>query len=398
MPVADALERRVWLKSLLVTNDFPPVISGISTYFYNLWKYLPAESNLILTTKCNDNEHEFVDRGLNVRRSLRFPSGWISKAVNFMEQIVFTSLFVKKEKIDTLHCGQLLGSGTVGFIMHRLFGIDYLIYVYGHETTSVYCNSRFSSSLIRKIVWNARGIVAVSHYVAKEFIAYGVPEEKVRVVLPGVDTSQFRSDRKSNRLRERLCLNGHKVLLTVARLTERKGQDVVIRAMPEILSQVGDVVYLIVGKGHYEAQLRELVEDYGLSSKVIFSGHVSDAELPKYYELADLYVMPNREHADSTDSIEGFGISFLEANACETPVIGGDSGGVPDAIVHGETGILVDPNRPESVADAIIGLLRQPDRLRDMGRMGRERVEREFAWKVVANKFQIRKRHSLFQI
>jgi phosphatidylinositol alpha-1,6-mannosyltransferase len=170
------------------------------------------------------------------------------------------------------------------------------------------------------------------------------------------------------------------VLLTVARLARRKGHDLVLRALP-LLGDIADLRYVIVGGGEDLARLEEIVRRNGLEESVIFAGRVPEHELPDYYRLCDLYVMPNREVTEVTDSLEGFGISFIEASACGKPAIAGRSGGTDAAVADGETGYLVDPEDPAELASKIRLLLNDPGLRAEMGRKGRERVERDFTWR-----------------
>jgi phosphatidylinositol alpha-1,6-mannosyltransferase len=174
---------------------------------------------------------------------------------------------------------------------------------------------------------------------------------------------------------ERLGLSGKRVLLTHGRLDPRKGHDVVIRALPEIVAQHPDVVYLVTGTGESEPVLRELASSLGMGSHAVFAGVVGEEALPEIYSLAEIVLVPSRRVGFS---IEGFGIVCLEAAAAGKPVIAGRSGGLPSAIVDGETGVLVDPESPRAIAGAALALLGDPARARAMGRCGRARVVRHF--------------------
>jgi phosphatidylinositol alpha-1,6-mannosyltransferase len=174
-----------------------------------------------------------------------------------------------------------------------------------------------------------------------------------------------------------LDLADRDVLLTVSRLAPRKGHDVVIRALPTIVDAHPDTVYLIAGDGGQRASLEALAKRVGVAEHVVFLGYVPDADLPDLYATADLFVMPNRKEGSS---VEGFGIVFLEANATGTPVIGGNSGGVPDAVADGVSGRLVDPASVEDVAGRVVELLSDRETLERLGRGGYERVLAEFTW------------------
>jgi phosphatidylinositol alpha-1,6-mannosyltransferase len=177
------------------------------------------------------------------------------------------------------------------------------------------------------------------------------------------------------------------MILTVGNLVERKGHDMVISALPEVQKVIPDVTYLVVGDGRYRSNLEQLAVTRGVRDRVVFAGQVPEKELPEIYSLCDVFVMPARERLDECD-VEGFGLVYLEANACGKPVIGGRSGGIPDAIVDGVTGLLVDPHDPIEIANALIQLLRDRELSTKMGHEGRKRVVRDFTWERIARQVQ----------
>jgi phosphatidylinositol alpha-1,6-mannosyltransferase len=233
----------------------------------------------------------------------------------------------------------------------------------------------------------AAALIVNSEFTKAEYIGLGVKNENFVKIHPGVDVGMFNQPMRIPSIVTEHNLQGKKILLTVGRLVGRKGHDTVIKALPRILKQVPDVVYVIVGQGPMEAKLRELVRENNLTDRAIFTGFVPDGELPDYYRACDLFVMPSRE-IDSRERVEGFGIVFLEANASGKPVIGGRSGGVNEAIVDGVSGLLVDPLDVKALADAVVGLLLDPDRTRRLGIQGRKRVEQEFDWRIQAEKLR----------
>jgi phosphatidylinositol alpha-1,6-mannosyltransferase len=164
--------------------------------------------------------------------------------------------------------------------------------------------------------------------------------------------------------------------LSLGRLVARKGQDTVLRALPELLRQVPNLVYVIAGKGSDQARLEALAGELGVAPHVRFVGFVPEADLAAAYRSADVYAMIARE---ADDDLEGFGMTYLEANSAARPVVGGRSGGTEDAIVDGATGILVDPVDPQAAGQALLSLLADPARGRAIGAAGRRRVESEMS-------------------
>lgn len=175
----------------------------------------------------------------------------------------------------------------------------------------------------------------------------GVNPERIQIPHPGCKINTFRPHEPYEETRRRLLSAAHrdKIILSVGNLVSRKGHDMVIRALPRLLDTIGKVRYLIAGDGPYRAELEDLASSLGVQGHVVFAGKVPDADLPDIYSLCDLFVLPSREQPESCDA-ERFGMVFLEANASGKPVVAGKSGGVGDAVLDGETGLLVEPRNP----------------------------------------------------
>jgi len=240
---------------------------------------------------------------------------------------------------------------------------------------------------LRRTLLGSHRVIAVSTFMANRVLSEcpSLPG-RVIVVPNGVDPDRFFPAPKSpEALRHFGLSEGDRVILTLARVVPRKGHDQVIRALPQILGAVPTAKYLICGTGPEECvdRLRRLAEELGLHDAVIFGGFIESGQLNDVYNLCEVYVMPSREIVDEGD-VEGFGITFLEANACRKPVVGGDSGGVPDAIVNGETGYVVDPTDPTAIAHAVTKLLSDSALADRLGRQGYDRVTRRYNWNTIA--------------
>jgi phosphatidylinositol alpha-1,6-mannosyltransferase len=244
-------------------------------------------------------------------------------------------------------------------------------------------NRRRLAFVLRRSALN----IAVSRFTRDQVVRRtGLSADRVAVVPNGVDPHRFHPISDSEPLRQRLGLQGKQVIMTLARVAKRKGHDTVIRALPEVLASCPNAIYLIAGKWHprVRAKLRKLAEHLGLGDKVIFTGYVRPQDINQFYSLCDVYVMvPSREWEQKGDS-EGFGITYLEANACRKPVVGANTGGVQDAIVDGVTGFLVEPDDPEHLAGCLIRLLHDPHLAATMGAQGRQRVVDELNWPRIA--------------
>jgi phosphatidylinositol alpha-1,6-mannosyltransferase len=253
--------------------------------------------------------------------------------------------------------------------------------VHGNEILSPRFKGRYWQKKLKRVFSETELIFCVSSCTAEKL--YGIVgesvREKVRVVNNGVDPETFTPAPPDPALVKRYGLADKTILLTLARLVERKGHDMVIRAFKEIKRVIPASKYIICGKGSYEGELKRLAESLGLADDVIFTGFVPNEERVKYYNLSNLYLMPSREIAEKGD-MEGFGITFLEANACEKPVIGGASGGISEAIVDGETGSIADPLDVDDITRKALKYLQDPELSKRTGEAGRRRVINEFNW------------------
>jgi phosphatidylinositol alpha-1,6-mannosyltransferase len=206
-------------------------------------------------------------------------------------------------------------------------------------------------------------------------------------LAPGVDTAVFRPGPGGAAIRDRLGLAGRPVVVCVSRLVTRKGQDTLIRAWPAVRAAGGDPVLLLVGSGPADRKLHRLARQLGVSGSVRFTGQVPAADLPSYYGAGDVFAMPCRTRRGGLD-VEGLGIVYLEASATGLPVIAGDSGGAPDAVIHGETGYVVPGGSVGAVASRLTQLLADPAAARAMGEKGLAWVDREWRWNLVAGRLE----------
>lgn len=377
-------------RTLLITSDFPPMASGIARQLYHTWRLLPEDKVLILAPKLNGSES--IDGKLPIKVLRRpFPvsnTSLLARLIKSFLLLLYVWPLLKGLGITKLHCSAPMSTGFCGLVFKKTKNIPYVVYVYGGEIKK-YSKFRPSLPFMKSILVNAQKIVSNSVYSASEFIDYfNIPKENFTVINPGVDTDRFIPGPRSGVLEERHNLKGKKVILTVARLVERKGHDMVLEALVDVAREISDIAYIIAGTGPDEKKLKRLSERLGLEDKVIFAGFVTDGQLPAYYQTADLYVMPNRKTEGVLEAIEGFGISFIEASACGKAVIGGKSGGVTDSIADGETGILVEPLDKKSIACAIIKLLQDGELARKMGENGRIRAEKYFRWECLSKKLE----------
>lgn len=211
---------------------------------------------------------------------------------------------------------------------------------------------------------------------------HAAPRCPLHLAHPGVDPEQYRP-MDAGFLRERYGLGAAPVIVSLTRMVARKNLRRLIEALPGVRAAVPGAILILGGTGPERDALMKQAADAGLAGAVRFPGRIADAEMAAHYSLADVFALPS---LSSAKDIEGFGIVYLEAGACEVPVVGGRAGGVPDAVADGETGLLVDPENTENLKAALVELLRDRDRARKMGRRARLRVQKSFTWNAAAER------------
>ena len=288
---------------------------------------------------------------------------------------------VSAEPPNVVHCGKCLPEGLLAASMRRWFGIPFVPFVHGEELTLA-ASSRELRRLTRKVLRRASAVIANSQHTRTLLMEHWqVPSGRIVVMHPGVDTIRFVPATRSPRTRDRLGWGDRRVILTVGALQKRKGQDMLIRALPAIRSRCPDVLYAIAGEGWERPSLEQLAAECGVAEIVQFRGMPSDEELVACYQQCDLFALPNRQVGWD---FEGFGIVLLEAQACGKPVIAGRSGGTAETMDPSTTGEIVSSDTPELLAGVIANLLEDDTRRERMGTHARQWVVEQFAWDVLA--------------
>jgi len=241
--------------------------------------------------------------------------------------------------------------------------------------------------LLARVAGDLALVTAVSRWSAAR-VARGVAGRCPVELLPsGVAVDLYSPAVDGGPVRVRHGLGADPVCVCVSRLVPRKGQDRLIRAWPAVVAAVPEARLLIVGGGSYGRRLRRLAAASPAAGRIHFSGEVAWAELPAHFAAGDVFAMPCRTRWLGLD-LEALGAVYLEAAAAGLPVVAGRSGGAPETVSDGETGLVVDGRRPEPVGRAVAGLLADPARARAMGAAGRRRMEAEFSWDAVAARLQ----------
>ncbi|MGW7499020.1 glycosyltransferase family 4 protein [Streptomyces luteogriseus] len=375
-------------KTLIVTNDFPPRPGGIQAFLHNMALRLDPQQLVVYAstwkrtregveaTRAFDAEQPFTV--VRDRTTMLLPTpGATRRAVGLLREHGCTSVWFGAAAPLGLMAPALRGAGA-----ERLVATTH-----GHEAG--WAQLPAARQLLRRIGDATDTITYLGEYTRSRVAPALTPEAGARMAQlpPGVDEKTFHPGSGGDEVRARLGLTDRPVVVCVSRLVRRKGQDTLIRALPRILAAEPDTVLLIVGGGPYEKDLRRLAHETGVASSVRFTGAVPWSELPAHYGAGDVFAMPCRTRRGGLD-VEGLGIVYLEASATGLPVVAGDSGGAPDAVLDGETGWVVKGGSPEEAADRITVLLGDAELRRRMGERGREWVEEKWRWDLLAERLK----------
>jgi phosphatidylinositol alpha-1,6-mannosyltransferase len=363
---------------LLVTNDFPPKVGGIQVYLWELWRRLDPGSFAVLTASSHPEAAAFDARcaglGIRVERAperMLLPTPALARRIRAAAARIGAELIV----LDPALPVGLLG----GWL-----DLPYAVVLHGAEVT-VPGRLPGARTALAGVLRGARLAVCAGGYPAAE--ARRVAGDRMCPVVevpPGVDVSRFvpLTSEVRGRAREALGVAGDALLVvSVSRLVPRKGMDVLIEAAGRLAPSMPKLEVLVGGTGRDRDRLARLVERVAAPARLL--GRVSDEDLPALYGAADVFVMACRSRWGGLEE-EGFGIVFLEAAACGVPQVAGRSGGAEEAVVDGETGIVLDdPRERGALALALRGLLERPERAAAMGAAGRRRAA-SFSYDVLA--------------
>lgn len=374
-------------KTLLISEIFPPIHGGSGRWFWELYSRLPRDEYIIAAGVSNGSSEYDDNHDLNVKR---LPLSSISWGIKSMSGLIFywnnlwnIRKLVKQHTITKIHCGRCLPEGVFGYLMYKFYDIPYLCYIHGEDIETA-SSSRELSFIVNKVLTNASKLIANSKNTRNILIHHWkVAPDKAVVLNPGMDASRFVPAEYDRKIRQNLGWNDRPVLLTVGRLQKRKGQDMLIQALPEIKKQHENILYALVGDGEEKQALIELVEKLDLQENVQFFSEISDETMIHCYQQCTLFVLPNRSIGKD---IEGFGMVLAEAQSCAKPVLAGDSGGTAETMIIGETGFIVDCTKPEPLARKINQLLLNSSELKKMGLKARQHVSTTLDWEVHTTK------------
>ena len=368
-------------RTLVVTNDFPPRAGGIQAFVHGVLLHQDPDSVVVYAPAWKRAAEFDAQQPFPVvrhRTSLMLPEPMVAaKARRIAEDYDCDRvLFGAAAPLGLLAAGlRKRGMGPIVAMTH------------GHE--AAWATTPGARSVLRSIGDAVDTVTYLGEYTRQRIASALRPSAATRMrrLVPGVDTTVFNPGMRDQgrALREELGLADRRVVVCVSRLMPRKGQDTLIRALPRIQQQVPDAALLIVGGGPYRSTLDKLVVETGVGDSVVLTGTVPWESLPVHYAAGDVFAMPCRTRNRGWD-VEGLGIVYLEAGAIGLPVIAGDSGGAPDAVLDGTTGYVVPGEDDAAVARRVSELLNDPARAAEMGERGRRWVEQQWTWPTISGR------------
>jgi phosphatidylinositol alpha-1,6-mannosyltransferase len=357
---------------LVITNDLPPRVGGIQYYVDQLARGLVAAGDRVTVYGSTSDGWESFDAEAPYA-IIREPTSTLLPTPTVLRHAL---RIVEHRRPDVVVFGAAFPLGLLGPRIRRRTGVPYVGFTHGLEVSSA--RAPGGSLLLRAIGRDAAAITFVSRW-CRDLLEPGFgPGPRYALLPPAVDPA-FHPGVDGTAVRDRFGLGDDPVVVCVSRMVERKGQDHLIAALPELRRRVPGAQLLLVGGGPFRDELVALARRHEVSEWVHVAGQVSDAELPAHYAAGDVFAMPCRERKGGLE-VEAFGIVFIQAQAIGRPVVAGNIGGVPDALDPGRTGLLVDGSSVVAVTDALVSLLGDPERATEMGEAGARFVADGFTW------------------
>jgi phosphatidyl-myo-inositol dimannoside synthase len=378
------LELAVSNPVLFVTNDFGPRAGGIETFVIGLIQRRAFGQTIVYTSSQADSEQfdaewmkKYGVRVIRDRAKILLPT---PRVAMHLRKIIHS------EGITTAAFGAAAPLGLLSAGMKRAGVLRTVALTHGHE---VWWAKVFPFNLLLRRIGTTVDVLTYLGEFTRKAISRGLSENAQRSMVkiaPGIDVDHF-TPTDASVLRKTLGLTDKKVIVSVGRLVHRKGQDHLIESMPQILITVPNAHLLLVGEGPYREDLQKLVQELKLEAFVTFIGRIQYKDLPMYLCAGDIFAMPSRSRLMGLE-VEGLGIVYLEASACGLPVLAGNSGGAPDAVLQNETGLVVDGTDNEQIASAAVELLTNAGSAQKMGIAGRQWIIESWRWEIWSKDFE----------
>lgn len=373
------------MKLLIISFEHPPQPGGIGTYSYQISKNLNklgVEISMLATTG-KASKKDVINFDKKVSYKISRYNNYTFKIIDIYHRFKKTILAAKKFKSDFI----LVAYPTaiyIAYLIKIILGIPYIIMGHGSEFNN---KRKYKKKLYNFALKKADFYIANSNFTASLMNKnFSIQKNDINVIPLGADVKKFKPiyNKKAKQLKNRLNLDNKKILLTVGRISERKGQDFVIKTLSKIKDDYPDLVYLIVGKGPKINEFKRLAKKLNVQDKVIFSGFVKDKDLPLYYQMSDIFILPSRNTNDG--NVEGFGIVISEANLMKLPVLATTGSGIVDAVVDGETGYLIPQDDVVMLSKKIKMLIENRNLRITIGEQAREVALTKYNWTNVAKK------------
>ncbi len=366
---------------LLVTNDFGPRAGGIESFVIGLLERIPVGEVVVYTSFQPDHESydqkwlsDYQVRVIRDKSKVLLPTPRVIRELQAL---------IRQNSITKVWFGAAAPLGVAARWLRKAGATRIVALTHGHEVwwSKIWPFSWAISEIGKQVDY----LTYLGSFTKSALSPHIKDASKLIRVAPGIDIDHF-SPSDSMSLRQRHGLGSRPTIVSVGRLVHRKGQDRLIEALPKVLESIPDAALVLVGEGPYRKHLDGLVNKYDLSGNVFFIGRINFAELPNYIGMGDVFAMPSRSRLFGLE-VEGLGIVYLEASSCGLPVIGGSSGGAPDAVLDGETGYVVDGNDLTAISTQIVRLLSDEKLRKEMGGRGRKWAIENWRWEIWSKEF-----------
>ena len=384
------------MRLVFLSSDFKPRLGGIAELSYQICRELAQRGHELHVLTHADQSNQICPSDQNpFSRHIvvgEYPVRGMRSLIGFWQVAAWRRRVIRDVRNAVLELKpDLVLAGNYNALWPKILGVGgvpYCIFLHGEDL-------RFG--IVGRLLSRRRRMARCLHSAAHLFFnsSYSasllagvcrIPDANVTILGAGFPADRIVTEERRRLARRQLGWSDEPVILTVARLIMRKGIDTVIHSLPAIRRQHPNCRYVIVGDGPDRADLERLAGQENVADCTQFLGRVSDERKELLYAASDLYVMPSRP--GPVGEVEGFGISFLEANAFGLAVIGSTAGGIPDAVEHGANGLLVPPSSPTELAEAVITLLGDPVRRQAMARTGQERIRTRYNWKSIVDRME----------
>jgi phosphatidylinositol alpha-1,6-mannosyltransferase len=380
-------------KTLVISEIFPPIHGGSGRWLYELYRRLPKDEYLIAAGATFGDKEFDAFSDLNIVRLPLTSDAWglisIDGILYYAKNFFIIRNLISRYSIKKIHCGRCLPEGLIGLLFKKIKNIPYICFVHGEDIETA-ATSKELRYIVKDVLKNSFALIANSKNTEQLLInQWNISSNKVHVLHPGMDSSRFIPAENNINVREELGWYNRPVILTVGRLQKRKGQDMLLKAIPIIVEKYPNVLYAIIGDGEEKQNLLSIIDHLSIQNHVQFMSNVSDEKMIHCYQQCTLFILPNRT---VDKDIEGFGMVLAEAQSCGKAVLAGNSGGTAETMVIGKTGYVVDCTDPTPLANKVIKMLSSSERLRKMGEQARQHAITHLDWDI-----HVKKALSVFQ-